>query len=246
MWSITRGNGEGRSIDLYQVFAELLREDSKERTVRATTELRTLLKEILHHEDMRRSQMKRSKSFVAEIMVMIDRQHETFLTETGPIGLASLKQGFQNDHVFWDECAQLWGRGGGFRAQIAKRTEQWFRRHPRLTERMDDRLQDLWNATFVEWLRSYLADNTDVGGRPQQHIDDPHGGNMTKHEYETRVVNALEALEVVAVADVVETDTTGFATHLLPCLGQLERCDLSASSATRRLRDRRKWHAVPR
>jgi transcriptional regulator with XRE-family HTH domain len=30
VWSIARGNGEGRSIDLYQVFAELFREDAKE------------------------------------------------------------------------------------------------------------------------------------------------------------------------------------------------------------------------
>ena len=157
VWSIARGNGEGRSIDLYQVFAELLREDAKDRTMRPTTELRTLLKELLHHEDMRQSQMKRSKSFVAEIMTMIDKQHEAFLKGTSPIGLAALKQAFQNDHVFWDECAQLWGKGGGFRGQISKRTDLWFRRHPKLTERLDDRLQDLWDETFIDWLRSYLV-----------------------------------------------------------------------------------------
>jgi len=40
--------------------------------------------------------------------------------------------------------------------------EQWFRRHPRVTERLDERLQDLWNETFVGWMRSYLADNADA------------------------------------------------------------------------------------
>jgi transcriptional regulator with XRE-family HTH domain len=161
VWSITRGNGEGRSIDVYQVFAEFLREDAKDRTMRATTELRTLLKELLHHEDMRQLQMRRSKNFVSEIIAMIDRQHEAFLTESGPLGLASLKQAFQNDNAFWDDCAQLWGRGGGFRAEVSKRIERWFHHHPRLTDRLDDRLQELWNETFVDWLRSYLADNAD-------------------------------------------------------------------------------------
>ncbi len=37
---------------------------------------------------------------------------------------------------------------------------------------------------------------------------------------------ALASLDVLAVADVVETDTTGPATHLLPVAGQLERADL--------------------
>jgi len=159
VWSIARGNGEGRSIDLYQVFAEFLREDAKDRTTRATTELKTLLKELLHHEDMTRPEMRRSRSFVSDIIAMTDRQHEAFLAESGPLGSAALKQAFQNDNVFWDECAQLWGRGGGFRAEVARRTERWFHRHPKLTERLDDRLQELWNATFVQWLQSYLADN---------------------------------------------------------------------------------------
>jgi transcriptional regulator with XRE-family HTH domain len=166
VWSITRGNGEGRSIDLYQIFAEFLREDVKERTTRPTMTLRTLLEELLSHEDMGRAQMRRSKSFVSEIIAMIDRQHEAFLKKCGPLGLSSLKQAFQHDTAFWDECAQLWGQGGGFRAQISNRMEQWFRRHPKITERLDARLQDLWNETFVDWLRSYLVDNADGAGKP--------------------------------------------------------------------------------
>ncbi|MET0781011.1 MAG: molybdopterin dinucleotide binding domain-containing protein, partial [Microbacterium sp.] len=47
-----------------------------------------------------------------------------------------------------------------------------------------------------------------------------------------RVVGALEALDVVAVADVVSSDTTRYATHLLPCAGQLERGDLNMGSAS--------------
>ncbi len=41
-----------------------------------------------------------------------------------------------------------------------------------------------------------------------------------------RTQRALASLEVLAVADVVETDTTALATHLLPVAGQLERADL--------------------
>ena len=155
VWSITRGNGEGRSIDLYQVYAEFFREDAKERTTRPTLELKTLLKELLHDDDMRRPEMKRSKSFVSEIVAMVDRQHEAFLKTTGPLGLSALKQAFQQDNTFWNPCAALWGQGPGFRSEIARRIEKWFMRHPKVTERLDERLQDAWEETFVSWLRSY-------------------------------------------------------------------------------------------
>jgi anaerobic selenocysteine-containing dehydrogenase len=41
-----------------------------------------------------------------------------------------------------------------------------------------------------------------------------------------RLDAALASLEVLAVADVVHTETTAFATHVLPCVGQLERADV--------------------
>ena len=41
-----------------------------------------------------------------------------------------------------------------------------------------------------------------------------------------RTQAAFASLEVLAVADVVETDTTALATYLLPVAGQLERADL--------------------
>ena len=40
------------------------------------------------------------------------------------------------------------------------------------------------------------------------------------------VAAALARLEVLAVAAVIETDTTAHATHILPCAGQLERADV--------------------
>jgi transcriptional regulator with XRE-family HTH domain len=162
VWSLTRGRGEGRSIDLYEVFAELLREDAKVRTTRATTELKTLLRELLHHEDMRQAQMLRSKNFVAEIITMIDRQQEAFLMQCAPLGSISLKQAMQDESVFWAECSRLWGRGGGFRVQVARLMRTWFEHHRAIMDRLNDRLNDLWSETFVDWLRSYLADNTDA------------------------------------------------------------------------------------
>jgi anaerobic selenocysteine-containing dehydrogenase len=48
--------------------------------------------------------------------------------------------------------------------------------------------------------------------------------NLPNH---SRLVAALPQLEVLAVADVVSTETTSLATHVLPCTGHLERADLT-------------------
>jgi anaerobic selenocysteine-containing dehydrogenase len=53
------------------------------------------------------------------------------------------------------------------------------------------------------------------------------GGNpMTAFPETDRTMKALERLDVLAVADVIETATTRIATHVLPSAGQLERADL--------------------
>jgi anaerobic selenocysteine-containing dehydrogenase len=53
------------------------------------------------------------------------------------------------------------------------------------------------------------------------------GGNPVTSLPETaRLREAFAKLDVLAVFDVVRTDTTALATHLLPCAGQLERADL--------------------
>jgi transcriptional regulator with XRE-family HTH domain len=159
IWSVARGNGEGRSIDIYQVFAEFFREDAKERTTRPTMELRTLLRELLQDDDMRRRGMARSNRFVSEIVDMIDRQHETFLKKSNPLALSALKQAFQQDTVFWNSCANRWGQGGGFLRNIAEDIERWFKRHPKVTERLDSLLEDAWNECFVDWLKSYMIES---------------------------------------------------------------------------------------
>ena len=53
------------------------------------------------------------------------------------------------------------------------------------------------------------------------------GGNpITSLPEVERLTSAFGQLDVLVVSDVVHTDTTALATHVLPCAGQLERSDL--------------------
>lgn len=54
------------------------------------------------------------------------------------------------------------------------------------------------------------------------------GGNLTTSMPDAeRVRRALSKVEVLVVADVVESEITKLATHLAPCAGQLERADVT-------------------
>jgi anaerobic selenocysteine-containing dehydrogenase len=77
-------------------------------------------------------------------------------------------------------------------------------------------------AAFADEVeRGFLRAMIIVGGNP-----------FVAFPQHDRIVGALEALEVVAVADVVASDTTAYATHLLPCAGQLERGDLTMGATS--------------
>jgi anaerobic selenocysteine-containing dehydrogenase len=59
------------------------------------------------------------------------------------------------------------------------------------------------------------------------------GGNpVTALPDSQRMIEALGRLEVLAVADVIENDITGRATHVFPCADQLERADLNFAEIT--------------
>lgn len=79
-------------------------------------------------------------------------------------------------------------------------------------------------ARWGEYPCAAFADEVEVGNLRALFV---LGGNpVTSMPNSGRVRSALAALDVLAVSDVVRTETTELATHVLPCLGQLERPDV--------------------
>jgi anaerobic selenocysteine-containing dehydrogenase len=79
-------------------------------------------------------------------------------------------------------------------------------------------------ARWGEYPCAAFADEVEAGNLRALFV---LGGNpVTSLPNSGRVRDALSALDVLAVSDVVHTETTELATHVLPCLGQLERPDV--------------------
>jgi anaerobic selenocysteine-containing dehydrogenase len=77
---------------------------------------------------------------------------------------------------------------------------------------------------FDEWPCAALLSEIEAGNVRTLFVV---GGNpATAFPDATRTAAALSALETLAVVDVLPTETTGLATHLLPAVGALERADV--------------------
>ena len=100
---------------------------------------------------------------------------------------------------------------------------------------------DEWGASSAP-AQGYPTSRPDLPRRLNEQpsaaiVDEIEGGNLrallvlggnpvTALPQTERVMTALAALDVLIVADVVRTETTALATHVLACAGQLERADL--------------------
>jgi transcriptional regulator with XRE-family HTH domain len=156
VWSATKNEGYGRSINIYEYFGVYARQDARSRTLPSMSGFDELLEELLTHPDMKRSDMRRSRKFVAEVMEAAKQKHLEFLKQTQTVGEATLQPLLESEHKFWQDCINQRGLGGGYRNRVTAIVEKWFDDHPEVTRKLERRIQDTWNEIFIGWLRSYV------------------------------------------------------------------------------------------
>lgn len=157
IWSITGHDGYGRSINIYEVFGLLAREDTKARTDSAVSRFRILLEHLVEDPEMDRPDMRRSKQYVTELMEGVTLKHHEFLRDAQSIAEATLEMFIRNDQALWSGCLDEWGGGPGYRQRIADLIERWFDQHRNMTEALEARIQEQWGRTFLAWLEGYAS-----------------------------------------------------------------------------------------
>jgi hypothetical protein len=86
VWSATKNEGYGRSINMYEQFGIYTRQDARSRTLSSMSGFEELLNELLGHPDMKGPDMRRSRKYVAEILEAAKLKHAEFLKQTQTIG----------------------------------------------------------------------------------------------------------------------------------------------------------------
>jgi len=162
VWSATKNEGYGRSINVYEQFGIYTRQDVRSRTLPSMSGFEELLSELLGHPDMKRADMRRSRKYVAEVLEAAKLTHLEFLKQTQTVGESTLQPLLEQERDFWQNCISQRGLGGGYRARVTTVVEKWFDDHPEVTRKLERRIQDTWNSVFIGWLRGYV----DVDMRP--------------------------------------------------------------------------------
>src|SRR5580692_3600735 len=156
VWSATKNEGYGRSIDIYEHFGVYARQDVRARTLRAMSGFEELLNELLGHPDMKGADMRRSRKYIADVLEAAKHKHLEFLKQTQTVAESTLQPLLQPEHSFWQACISQRGLGAGYRGRVTAVVEKWFDDNPEVTKKLERRIQNAWNETFIEWLKGYL------------------------------------------------------------------------------------------
>ena len=81
------------------------------------------------------------------------RWRESFLAEASGTGRELSRAVLFDEDELWNECADLWLQGRGFRDAVHERLEGWFERHPGILELIDKRIKSAWEAAVIRPLR---------------------------------------------------------------------------------------------
>jgi len=156
VWSATKNDGHGRSINIYEHFGIYTRQDARSRTLPSMSGLEELLNDLLSHLDMAQPDMARSRTYVAEVLEAAKHKYLEFLKQTQTVGESTLQPLLEQDYDFWKACISQRGRGRGYLVRVTLVFEKWFDDHPEVTQKLEQRIQDAWNEIFIGWLRGYV------------------------------------------------------------------------------------------
>ena len=82
-----------------------------------------------------------------------------FLTEARNLGREIYRSTLYDDDVVWDECTDLYGKGGGYRDRVTEKIQQWCEEPQRrpLAATIDGHLSQAWEAKVIGRLRQLVA-----------------------------------------------------------------------------------------
>jgi transcriptional regulator with XRE-family HTH domain len=157
LWSVTRNEGYGRSVNMYHMFGLLVRQDTKTRTDEAVHGLKHSLEELASDPEMKRSDMRRSKKYIAELLEGATLKRTEFLKQAQAIGEATLQPFIEKNQKLWAACLAERGQGPRYRERVAAVLEKWFDDHREVNRKLERRIQEAWDDIFITWLNGYTA-----------------------------------------------------------------------------------------
>ena len=149
VWAATRRAGSFWNFDTYQYLGDGASADAKGRCARAMAGLREIIENRL--ADVAYISAHR---FLEQLLGDVDAWESDFVKAARHHAVAIHKPPLSSDKELWDACEDLYGRGKGYREEVASRLESWFDDHAELQDELDRRVRRAWKRSVLKRLRA--------------------------------------------------------------------------------------------
>ena len=146
IWATTRRAGTWYNFDVYHYLGSGAVNNTRLRVRDAIQELRGLI-----HDMRDDTKMESVHGFLDQLSEHIDHLESRFLKAVRRGGEHVFRPALENDKKLWAACEEPYGRGIGYRSQVAKLLREWFESGKRehLHETYDLRVQKAWSVEVL-------------------------------------------------------------------------------------------------
>ena len=148
VWAATRRAGSFWNFNVYQYLGDGASADAKRRCGPAMDGLREIIENKLADSSFRSAHR-----FLEQVLEDVDEWESDFVKAARHHAVAVYKPELSSADELWEACEDLYGRGSGYRDEVASNLESWFDDRDELQEEVGRRVRRAWKKSVLKPLR---------------------------------------------------------------------------------------------
>jgi hypothetical protein len=151
VWATTRRNGSWYNLDVFYYLGAGAASEAKRRSDPAIFGLEEVIKNMLGDPGLQAAH-----GFLEEVRIKVKEWSERFIQVARRAGEETFRPALESDVGLWSECENRWGRGPGYRDDVADLVRDWFLAHERsgLHRSLERRVLAAWKTEVLQPLHS--------------------------------------------------------------------------------------------
>jgi transcriptional regulator with XRE-family HTH domain len=158
IWATTRRSGRYWNFNVYQYLGDGAAANAKKNCAAAIGGIREIVEQRLANKEYASA-----KAFLNQILADVNNWEADYVNAARHHAIATFERKLSSASVMWDKCERHYGRGGGYREEVAAELEKWFEENELLNDKFEQLLKKAWRTSIIEPL-SRAAGAIEVAG----------------------------------------------------------------------------------
>ena len=153
VWATTRRRGGWGNLDVFFYLGQGGTADANSRSRSALHGLEELVSNMLGDDDFGSMH-----EFLHELQENVEEWRRNFIERARAVGEEAFRSDLADDAEFWAQCENRWGRGTGYRNDVADMVEEWFESAEReqLHSSAEQKIRSAWCKHVINPLRRLI------------------------------------------------------------------------------------------